>query len=159
MIKNTDTICHSGTKEEGRPGSGEFGENLGEKLPIGGLGWGEERILFFSPSTRRTSHSSRRKPGGGGGSEMIATSCYPGLLPCCLTLRLSDSFFVVASSQANFNRSKAPSCVSSNFPGIKKRIYVRANKMTTLHSNPGQDCRWLMPKSLITHFKQMSFSL
>lgn len=67
MIKNTDTICHSGTKEEGRPGSGEFGENLGEKLPIGGLGWGEERILFFSPSTRRTSNSSRRKPGGGGG--------------------------------------------------------------------------------------------
>lgn len=66
VIKNTDTVCHSGIKEEGRPGSGEFGKSLGEKLPIGGLGWGEERILFFSPFTRRTSNSSRRKPGGGG---------------------------------------------------------------------------------------------
>lgn len=73
VIKNADTIGHRGQRRD-------LGE-AGEKLPIGGLGWGEERILFFSPSTRRTSNSSRRKQQVGGGSEMRNTSCHPGLLP------------------------------------------------------------------------------
>lgn len=72
---------------------------------------------------------------------MISTSPNPDLLHHTEGEAQWPSVFMKASSQTNFNGSKAPSCVRSNFPGVENRISVRVNKMATFHSNPGQDCR------------------
>lgn len=117
-------------------------------------------MFFLQPFHLKDQQQQQNQPmGEGGTSEMIFTSPHPDLLHHSDGEAQWPSIFMGASPQTNLNESEAASWVSSNFPGVEKRIYVRVNKMATLHSNPGQDCRQLMAKTLIIQFKPMNYLL
>lgn len=132
-VKNANDTCYSDISV--CLGKSDLG-SLGEIATRGRVEMGRKKVrmitlvgwlaLLLDESMRRA-------------SCIISTSPRPSLLHHTEGKVQWPSVLMVASSQTNFNGRKALSCVSADFLGVEKKIYVRVNKMAALHSNAGQD--------------------